>query len=137
MAATPEAPMSLLVMMLKYVDRLREDLRAQRAPETRPDPGQEGPAQPEIQPPQLPQPARDLPPPRREVAAPVGERHSRRIPQEVKIAVSARDGGVCRQCGSTEKLQFDHIIPASKGGANTVANIQLLCGRCNRAKAAK
>jgi 5-methylcytosine-specific restriction endonuclease McrA len=67
----------------------------------------------------------------------VGERHSRRIPQEVKIAVSARDGGVCRQCGSTEKLQFDHIIPASKGGANTVANIQLLCGRCNRAKAAK
>lgn len=68
--------------------------------------------------------------------APVGERNTRSIPQDVKIAVAARDGGRCRQCGSTTELHFDHVIPWSKGGANTVANIQLLCGPCNRRKGA-
>jgi hypothetical protein len=71
------------------------------------------------------------------IPAPVGERAKRSIPQDVKIAVSARDGGRCRQCGSTQQLHFDHVIPISRGGANTVANIQLLCGACNRAKGAK
>ncbi len=68
--------------------------------------------------------------------APVGERNTRSIPQDVKIAVAARDGGRCRQCGSTTDLHFDHVIAWSKGGANTVANIQLLCGPCNRRKGA-
>jgi hypothetical protein len=68
--------------------------------------------------------------------APTGERNTRSIPQDVKIAVAARDGGRCRQCGSTADLHFDHVIPWSKGGANTVANIQLLCGQCNRRKGA-
>lgn len=68
--------------------------------------------------------------------APVGERNTRSIPQDVKIAVAARDGGRCRQCGSTTDLHFDHVIPWSKGGANTVPNIQLLCGPCNRRKGA-
>jgi len=71
------------------------------------------------------------------IPPPVGERAKRSIPQDVKIAVSARDGGRCRQCGSTQQLHFDHVIPISRGGANTVANIQLLCGACNRAKGAK
>lgn len=66
--------------------------------------------------------------------APVGERNTRSIPQDVKIAVAARDSGRCRQCGSATDLHFDHVIPWSKGGANTVANIQLLCGPCNRRK---
>jgi HNH endonuclease len=68
--------------------------------------------------------------------APLGERNSRSIPQDVKIQVAARDGGRCRQCGSTVDLHFDHVIPWSKGGANTVNNIQLLCGPCNRRKGA-
>lgn len=38
-------------------------------------------------------------------------------PQDVKIAVAARDGGRCRQCCSTTDLHFDHVIPWSKGGA--------------------
>jgi HNH endonuclease len=66
--------------------------------------------------------------------APVGERTSRVIPQDVRIKVAVRDGGKCRQCGSAEDLHFDHVIPWSKGGANTVNNIQLLCGPCNRRK---
>ena len=65
-----------------------------------------------------------------------GERQSRAIPQEVKIAVSVRDQGKCVQCGSTEDLHFDHKIPWSRGGTNTANNIQLLCGPCNRRKGA-
>lgn len=68
--------------------------------------------------------------------APVGERTSREVPQDVKIAVAARDGGRCRQCGSTQDLHYDHVVPWSRGGTNTVANIQLLCGPCNRRKGA-
>ena len=60
----------------------------------------------------------------------------RSIPQDVKIAVAARDCGRCRQCGSSEELHFDHVIAWSKGGSNTIANIQLLCGACNRRKGA-
>ena len=44
---------------------------------------------------------------------------------------------VCRQCGSREEIHFDHVIPWSRGGANTADNIQLLCGRCNRRKSDK
>jgi len=70
------------------------------------------------------------------VSVPVGERNSRHIPQDVKIAVSVRDGGRCRNCDSVDDLHYDHVIPWSRGGVNTVSNIQLLCGRCNRAKGA-
>ena len=65
-----------------------------------------------------------------------GERNSRAIPQDVKIAVSVRDQGKCVQCGSAEDLHFDHKVPWSRGGTNTVNNIQLLCGPCNRRKGA-
>jgi hypothetical protein len=68
--------------------------------------------------------------------APVGQRNTRNIPQDVKIAVAARDQGRCRQCGSTKDLHFDHVIPWSRSGTNTVQNIQLLCGPCNRRKGA-
>ena len=58
----------------------------------------------------------------------------RHISQEVKDSVWNRDGGVCVECGSNENIEFDHIIPFSKGGANTYRNIQLLCESCNRSK---
>jgi 5-methylcytosine-specific restriction endonuclease McrA len=63
----------------------------------------------------------------------------------VKKTVWMRDGGCCRNCGigdaeafarDGEHLHFDHIVPFSQNGADTVNNIQLLCGPCNRAKAA-
>jgi hypothetical protein len=59
---------------------------------------------------------------------------TRHIPQDVKIAVWQRDQGKCVQCASASYLEFDHIIPFSKGGANTVKNVQLLCRKCNLAK---
>ena len=65
------------------------------------------------------------------------ERKTRRISQPTKDKVWRRDEGKCVECGSNEKLEFDHIIPFSKGGSNTYRNIQLLCESCNRSKSDK
>lgn len=56
------------------------------------------------------------------------------IPKDVQREVWRRDKGRCVECGSQEKLEFDHIIPHSRGGSNTTRNIQLLCEKCNRKK---
>ena len=56
------------------------------------------------------------------------------IPTAVRREVWRRDQGKCARCGSREKLEYDHIVPLSKGGSNTVRNIELLCEQCNRAK---
>ena len=58
------------------------------------------------------------------------------IPREVRRAVFERDGGKCAHCGSHFDLQYDHVIPVALGGATTTANLQLLCGDCNREKGA-
>ncbi len=60
-----------------------------------------------------------------------------RIPEEVRIAVWRRDQGRCARCGSRENLEYDHIVPVSKGGGNTERNIELLCQDCNRTKSNK
>jgi 5-methylcytosine-specific restriction endonuclease McrA len=59
------------------------------------------------------------------------------IRKRIRQKVWIRDGGRCVDCGSTRNLEYDHIIPHSKGGADTVPNLQLLCIRCNRKKGAK
>ncbi len=57
-----------------------------------------------------------------------------RIPESVRIEVWRRDGGKCARCGSREKLEYDHIVPISRGGSNTARNIELLCEKHNRSK---
>lgn len=59
-----------------------------------------------------------------------------RIPESVRIEVWRRDGGKCAICGSRKNLEYDHIIPVSKGGSNTSRNIELLCEEHNRSKGA-
>jgi 5-methylcytosine-specific restriction endonuclease McrA len=59
------------------------------------------------------------------------------IPESVRHEVWRRDGGQCVDCGSRERLEFDHIIPISKGGSNTARNIELRCESCNRKKGAR
>lgn len=62
------------------------------------------------------------------------ERRCRAITKQVQREVWRRDMGRCVECGSKERLEYDHIIPFSRGGSNTVRNIQLLCEKCNREK---
>ena len=64
------------------------------------------------------------------------DRPNRLISVAVRREVSRRDQGKCVTCGSQERLEFDHVIPVAMGGSNTVRNIQILCERCNREKAA-
>jgi Holliday junction DNA helicase RuvB len=67
-----------------------------------------------------------------------GARETRRevIPERVQRIVWQRDRGRCVKCGSNELLEYDHIIPVSKGGSSTARNLQLLCQLCNRQKGA-
>jgi hypothetical protein len=58
------------------------------------------------------------------------------IPELVKELVWKRDEGRCCYCAANNELQFDHIIPVALGGSNDEANIQILCGPCNRKKGA-
>jgi len=63
----------------------------------------------------------------------------RHIPAEVKRTVWTRDGGCCRWplasggvCGSTTRLEFDHIVPLARGGTSTVGNVRVLCAAHNQ-----
>ncbi len=40
----------------------------------------------------------------------------------------------CVKCGQQVPLTVDHVIPLSKGGRNSIDNIQPLCGPCNSGK---
>ncbi|MFP4526019.1 MAG: HNH endonuclease [Bacteroidales bacterium] len=65
------------------------------------------------------------------------DNHRKTITETVRHEIWRRDKGRCVKCGSQINLEFDHIIPVSKGGANTARNIQLLCEKCNRSKSDK
>ena len=74
---------------------------------------------------------------------------SRTISDDLKDRVWRRDQGMCQAnykldsrldkntgevCGSNENLEFDHIVPFSRGGKTTYRNLQLLCRTHNRIK---
>jgi 5-methylcytosine-specific restriction endonuclease McrA len=43
----------------------------------------------------------------------------------------------CVVCGSSEKIEVDHILPLSRGGAHSINNLQPLCRFCNASKGSK
>lgn len=53
---------------------------------------------------------------------------------KIRNTIIAREGNFCASCGSTEKLELDHIQPLSRGGKNVENIFQILCGHCNRKK---
>ncbi|MGQ8871155.1 HNH endonuclease [Paenibacillus sp. TSA_86.1] len=62
---------------------------------------------------------------------------SRNIQRPVQFRVMKRDNQICRVCGQAvkdEDIEFDHIIPFSKGGSSDEHNIRLLCSTCNKKK---
>ena len=71
--------------------------------------------------------------------SPAGRKNeSRQIPANVKRVVWIRDQGRCQYplesgeiCGSTHRLQFDHIGPQALGGPSTVGNIRVTCALHN------
>jgi 5-methylcytosine-specific restriction endonuclease McrA len=54
-----------------------------------------------------------------------------------KERVFARDGRICRYCGSDEQVQVDHIISRKHGGTHDMDNLQVLCRSCNLRKSSK
>ncbi len=76
------------------------------------------------------------PPPRR-----TGPREP--IPAAVRRAVWARDDGRCSWpldgggcCGSTHRLELDHLIPWAEWGPSTVENLRVVCGLCRSRRGA-
>lgn len=64
---------------------------------------------------------------------------SRHVPDDVRDAVYARDGGKCTftandgtRCESKRGVQLDHIVPYSAGGTHEPSNLRLLCAAHNR-----
>lgn len=51
--------------------------------------------------------------------------------KEILERIGNRDGFLCHNCGSTDKLEIDHVIPLSRGGTNDDGNLQILCKSCN------
>jgi 5-methylcytosine-specific restriction endonuclease McrA len=61
-------------------------------------------------------------------------RNPRQVPAAVRREVFTRDEGKCQWamadggiCGSTHRVELDHILPVGKGGKPTVANLRVLC----------
>jgi superfamily II DNA or RNA helicase len=58
-----------------------------------------------------------------------------REPDELrKDQVKSRDGKKCLCCGSSKRLQIDHIAPSYIGGSIEMENLQTLCAVCNNHK---
>ncbi|ACL66824.1 HNH nuclease [Anaeromyxobacter dehalogenans 2CP-1] len=56
------------------------------------------------------------------------------VPAHVRREVWARDGGRCtfvlasgERCGSTHRLELDHVVPRARGGASTADNLRIRC----------
>jgi len=67
-------------------------------------------------------------------------RISRYIPSSIMLRVVRRDNSTCQICGRhllDDEIEFDHIIPHSKGGSTEEYNLQVACFDCNRQKSNK
>lgn len=56
--------------------------------------------------------------------------------RRLRAAVFERDNHRCVYCGSSEKLECDHVLARSLGGTDDEENLVTACKECNRAKGA-
>jgi 5-methylcytosine-specific restriction protein A len=59
------------------------------------------------------------------------------ITRAKRKAILQRDRKRCTQCGNTEKLTVDHLLPICEGGKNDSWNLTTLCHACNNSKGDK
>ena len=60
------------------------------------------------------------------------------ISRRLRFEILRRDGHTCRYCGAQApdvKLEVDHVIPDTLGGATESSNLVTACFACNRGKA--
>ena len=61
--------------------------------------------------------------------------------QMTRLAVIARDEGVCQLCGcivaGPRQAQVDHIRPKAEGGSDAMGNLRLLCLSCHSRRTAR
>lgn len=62
---------------------------------------------------------------------------SGKISLEQWSEILAKNNHQCVKCKTDKRIEMDHIIPLSKGGAHSVENIQPLCRSCNASKGNK
>jgi 5-methylcytosine-specific restriction endonuclease McrA len=55
---------------------------------------------------------------------------------DLRLMILTRDGFRCWECGSTDRLQVDHVIPCAKGGNARPWNLLTRCLVCNQRKGA-
>jgi len=72
--------------------------------------------------------------PRPSPSIPTASANPRHVPAHVRRAVFQRDAGRCAWpldsggvCGSTLRLQLDHIVPVALGGTSTIENLRVTC----------
>ena len=51
--------------------------------------------------------------------------------------VLRRDGFCCQYCSRCDHLTVDHVVPKSRGGRDTWANLVAACIRCNNRKGSR
>ncbi len=56
------------------------------------------------------------------------------IPRRIRDLVYLRDGYRCVTCGTGRDLTLDHVRAYSKGGPDTIENLQTMCRPCNSRK---
>ena len=64
-----------------------------------------------------------------------GEIAASTILRENKLLVA--QGQRCAYCDASQSLQWEHIVPRSRGGPDTIDNLVISCAKCNRDKGAR